>query len=136
MLIDYGKNYEIVKLGLRSRIELDYEDEMSKDEVIVKLTEEAINRTCSEIYAMIPRDSFGKLMEDIAQICGEGYHVEEDVDFRAYENLYRVLVLIAKRPEELSSAFEILLESIRRCTGLIDRVDFGRYVYEGYEWEA
>ncbi len=136
MLIDYGKSYEIVKLGLRSRIELDYEDDMTKDDVIVKLTEEAINKTCTEIYGMIPRDSFGKLMEDLSDLCGEPISVDEEIDFRRYENLYRILVLFAKSPDELNSAFEILLEAIKRCTGLIDKVDFGRYVYAGYDWEA
>jgi len=133
MLIDYGMNYEIVKLGLRSRIELDYEDEITKDDVIVKLTEEAINRTCAEIYNSIPKDLFKGLMKDLADLCAEPISVEEKIEFKDYENLYKVLTLITKTPAEFNSAFEILLESIRRCTGLIDRVGWGKYVYSGYE---
>jgi len=133
MLIDYGKNYEIVKLALRSRMELEYEDEISKDEVIVKLTEEAINRTCSEIYNTIPRDEFKGLMKDLAELCFEPIDVERVEGLEDYEHLYRTLLLIAKSRDELNSALEILLESIKRCTGLIEKVGFGRYVYAGYE---
>ncbi len=133
MLIDYGKNYEIVKLALRSRMEIEYEDEMSKDDVIVKLTEEALDRTCSEIYGKIPRNEFKGLMNDLAEFCFEPVDVEKAKDFEDFEYLYRTLLLIAKRREEVVSAFEILLESIKRCTGLIEKVGFGRYVYAGYE---
>jgi magnesium chelatase subunit I len=132
-LIDYGKNYEIVKLALRSRMELEYEDEISKDEVIVKLTEEAINRTCSEIYNMIPRDEFKGLMKDLAELCFEPIDVERVEGLEDYEHLYRTLLLFAKSRDELNSALEILLEAIKRCTGLIEKVGFGRYVYAGYE---
>ncbi len=133
MLIDYGKNYEIVKLGLRSRLELDYEEDISKDDVIVRLTEESINRTCSEIYNEIPRSEFNGLIRDLSQLCSEPIRVDGKIDFKEYKNLYRTLLLFAKNKAELNSAFEILLESIRRCTGLIEKVDFGEYVYSGYE---
>ncbi len=133
MLLDYGENYEIVKLALRSRIEVEYEDEISKDDVIVKLTEEAINRTCSEIYNRIPRDEFKGLMNDLAEFCFEPVEVERVDGFEDFEYLYRTLLLIAKDRAEMRSAFEILLESIKRCTGLIEKVGFGRYVYAGYE---
>jgi magnesium chelatase subunit I len=129
MLIDYGKDYEIVKLALRSRIELEYEDEISKDDVIVKLTEEAINKTCGEIYNVIPRRDFKGLMSDLSDLCFEPVSVEESFEFESYPDLYRTLLLLAKSRDELNSSFEILLESIRRCTGLIERVGFGEYVY-------
>ncbi len=133
MLIDYGENYEVVKLALRSRIEVEYEDEISKDDVIVKLTEEAINRTCSEIYNRIPREDFKGLMNDLAEFCFEPVEVERVDGFKDFEYIYRTLLLIAKDRAEIRSAFEILLESIKRCTGLIEKVGFGRYVYAGYE---
>ena len=132
MLIDYGKNYEIVKLALRSRMEVEY-DEISKDDVIVKLTEEALNKTCSEIYNKIPRDEFKDLMRDLSELCFEPIDVEKVDGIEDFDHVYRTLLLIARRREELSSALEILLESIKRCTGLIDKVGFGRYVYAGYE---
>jgi len=133
MLIDYGKNYEIVKLALRSRMEVEYEDEISKDEVIRRLTEEAINKTCSEIYNKIPRDEFKGLMNDLAEFCFEPIEVERVNGFEEFEHIYRSLLLIARDRAEMRSAFEILLESIKRCTGLIEKVGFGKYVYSGYE---
>lgn len=133
MLIDYGKNYEIVKLALRSRIEVEYDDEISKDEVIKRLTEEAINRTCSEIYNKIPRDEFKGLMKDLAEFCFEPIDVEKVDGFEEFNHIYRTLLLIARDKAEMKSAFEILIESIKRCTGLIEKVGFGKYVYAGYE---
>jgi len=128
MLSDYGDRYEVVKLGMRSRLELEYDDGNEKDVVIEKLVEEAINRTCSEVYAAIPRDSFGGMMEEISSF--DEIDVEKQSP-KKMENVWKTILLMARRPEEISSAFEILLESIRRCTGLVDRVAIGKYAYVG-----
>ena len=133
MLEDYGSKYEIFKLGMRSRMELDYEDDITKDEVIEKLAEEAINRTCTEIYSAIPTDNFGSLIEELAIICENPIRVGENgINYKEYRNLWDMLLLLSKTPEELDSAFEILLESIWRCTGIIEKVS-GKYVYTAYD---
>jgi magnesium chelatase subunit I len=133
MLVDYGEKYEVVKLGMRSRIELDYEEDVTKDELIEKLVEEAINGTCSEIYELIPRDEFGGVMEDIALMSEEEpINVEESKDLKKYAHLWKTLLLVSKTPEELNSALEIVLESIRRCTGLVDKISPKNYAYAGY----
>ncbi|AEA47163.1 AAA family ATPase [Archaeoglobus veneficus] len=128
MLMDYGERYEVVKLGMRSRIELEYDDGNEKDAVIEKLVEEAINRTCSEIYALIPRDSFSGLMEELSSV--DEIDVEK-VNPKEFEYAWKAILLMARRPEEVNSAFEILLESVSRCTGLIEKVSAGRYAYVG-----
>jgi magnesium chelatase subunit I len=133
MFGDYGERYEVVKLGMRSRMELDYDEGTTKDEIIEKLVEEAINRTCSEIYTTIPREEFGSLMEDIALISNEEpINVEENRNLKDYTHLWKTLLLLSKTPDEINSALEILLESIQRCTGLVDRISVGRYAYAGY----
>ncbi|HID44101.1 MAG TPA: ATPase, partial [Archaeoglobaceae archaeon] len=118
MLVDYGENYEIIKLGMRSRIEPDYGEDISKDEIIEKLAEEAINRTCSEIYSSIPDENFGKIVSEIRELDDDGIDVEEDYDLKKFPEIWKSLVLMAKSPEEVKSAFEIMLESISRCTNL------------------
>ena len=72
-------------------------------------------------------------MRDLSELCFEPIDVEKVDGIEDFDHVYRTLLLIARRREELSSALEILLESIKRCTGLIDKVGFGRYVYAGYE---
>jgi magnesium chelatase subunit I len=124
ILADYGKDYENVKLGMRSRIELDYED-FSKDEVISALVEDAINRTAMEIYSKIPKEKFGGIMEDIS-ILGE-IDIER-VEFSDTEHLFPFISNFCS-PAEYNSALEILLESLRRCTGMVTKIDVGKYEY-------
>jgi magnesium chelatase subunit I len=131
MLADYGERYEVIKLGLRSRIEPDYGEDISKDEIIEKLAEEAINRTCSEIYAAIPRDDFGSIIEEISLIDDE-IDVEENRNLKEFPHIWKFLLLMAKSPYEIKSAFEIMLESIKRCTNMIEK-HAGKYIYVGYE---
>lgn len=129
MLADYGKNYENIKLGLRSRIELDYED-ISKDEVISALVEDAINRTSMEIYSRIPRDEFGGIMEDISSL---GVIDVERAEFSEQAHLTSFIESLCSSPVEYNSALEILLETLRRCTGVISKIECGKYEYTGRE---
>ncbi|MFW5935726.1 MAG: ATPase, partial [Candidatus Hadarchaeota archaeon] len=133
MLTDYGDDYEVVKLGLRSRIEPDFGEESSKDEIIEKLVEEAINQTCSEIYSAIPEDEFGDIIEEISLMSDNGINVEQDRDLKECPHCWKFLVLMTESPQEIKSAFEITLESIKRCTNLIEKPETGIYTFVGYE---
>ena len=133
LLLDYGCKYETIKLGLRSRIGLDYEDENEKDKIIEKLADEAINRVCMEIYAKIPRTEFSMLMDEIAEMTEKRpIDVSKKINFERYPSTLRILKRITSDKREFNSAFEILIEAIRRCTGLIEKVGPGKYVYTGY----
>ncbi|MBO8181711.1 MAG: AAA family ATPase [Archaeoglobus sp.] len=123
ILADYGRNYENVKLAMRSRMELDYED-VSKDEVISALVEDAINRTSMEIYSKIPKEEFRGIVEDISEL---GEINIERAEFSDTEHLFPFVNSIASSPAEYSSALEILLEALRRCTGVVTKVDVGKY---------
>lgn len=128
MLIDYGENYEVVKLGLRSRIELDFGEDVSKDEVIEKLAEESVNKICSEIYSSIPEREFARIIGEITTMDdGNGINVEENRDLKEYQSIWKFLLLLTQSPYELKSGYEILLESIRRCTNLIEKSRPGLY---------
>ena len=116
MLSDYGSNYELIKLALRSRIEVDFDAD--KDEIIEKLVEEAINRTCGEIYSLIDKEDFKNIFEEIKS-ARKIKLVEEDLN--KLPSLQKYVYMIAKPGEEVA-ALEILLESIRRCTGMLERV--------------
>lgn len=124
MLSDYGEKFEVVKLGLRSRMELDYEDGISKDEVIERLVEEAMNRTCGEIYSGILPDEFPPMMEEISE-AGE-ISVYED-NPKEFPNIWKQVIILSKTPDQVESAFEIVLEAISRCTGLVERIGDGVY---------
>lgn len=131
MLIDYGENFETVKLGLRSRIEVDYEDDISKDDVIEAVVNDSVDRVCSEIYSAIPRNSFRDIIEDIADL----YEIDVlEIDgLPRYSSLRSFVASLCSTPEEFNSALEITLESISRCTGLIEKSSAGVYVYSGYD---
>ncbi len=127
MLSDYGERYEVIKLGLRSRMELDYEDGISKDEIIEKLVEEAINRTCGEIYSQIQSEEFTSIMKDINESERIDVHSDNLEEFR---NIWDKAVKISKNENEIISAIEIILEAIWRCTELIDKVGDGVYEFK------
>ncbi|MFO7967976.1 MAG: AAA family ATPase [Archaeoglobaceae archaeon] len=133
MLTDYGENYGVIKLGLRSRIEPEFGEESSKEEIIQKLVEEAINQTCSEIYSVIPEEDFGGIMEEVSLMSDNGINAEDERDFKEYPHCWKFLILMAQSPHEVKSAFEIMLESIKRCTNLIEKTELGIYTCIGYE---
>ncbi len=130
MLTDYGRRYEIIKLALKSRFEVDYEEEISKDEVIEAVTIDSIDRVCSEIYTAIPRNSFGGIMEDIASL--EKINVEK-TDIVDQKYLWSFVSSLCSDKREFRSALEITLESIARCTGLVEKERPGVYVYTAYD---
>lgn len=125
MLSDYGENFEIVKLALRSRFEIDYDAEISKDEIVEGVVNDSIDNVCSSIYASIPRDVFGELIERIAEIkVLNAYKANGISEFAAS---------ICSHSSEIKSAIEIILESIARCSGLVERIGDGIYAYKAYD---
>jgi magnesium chelatase subunit I len=67
-------------------------------------------------------------MEDISSL---GEIDVERVEFSDRENLFSFINRLCHSPAEYRSALEILLESLRRCTGMVTKVDFGKYEYAG-----
>jgi len=129
MLSDYGEKFEVVKLALKSRFEVDYESEVSKDEIVEGVINDSIDNICSSIYSEIPRNVFGDLIEEIAK--------------KRVVNAYRIngtiknfASSICRRKEEIVSAIEIILEAISRCSGLVERAGDAIYVYKAYDRET
>jgi magnesium chelatase subunit I len=134
-LEDYGNNYDVVKLALGGRLEVTYEVETEKEKIIEKLVEEAINRTCADIYATIPREEFNFILKEILSM---GYKMNGTIKIELREAVERLpefkkvnelIQTLAEDKWMRLSALEILLESIGRCTGLIRR-EYNHYVVE------
>lgn len=125
MISDYGEKFEIVKLALRSRFEIDYDAEISKDEIVEGVVNDSIDSVCSSIYASIPRDVFSELMEKIAET--------RVVNVYKADGLSEFAISICSDRSELKSAIEIILESIARCSGLVERLGDGIYSYKAYD---
>jgi magnesium chelatase subunit I len=131
MLADYGKDYSNLSLALKSRFEVDYEDELSKDDIVRGVVEDSIDRVCGEVYAAIPRSIFGGIMEELSEMGEINVYAENGL--KNFKNLWAFLSSISRRKEEVNSAFEITLEAIGRCTGLVEKVGEGTYVYTSYD---
>ncbi len=131
MFADYGKDFANLSLALKSRFEVDYEDELSKDEVVKGVVNDAIDTVCGEVYAAIPRSIFGGMMEELSEI-GE-INVYSSNGFEDYKNLWAFVSSICRRKEEVNSALEITLEAIARCTGLVEKQEEGVYAYLAYD---
>ncbi len=131
VLADYGKDFSNIKLALKSRFEVDYEDELSKDDVIVGVVNDSIDTVCGEIYSEIPRNIFGGLMEELSEM-GE-IDVYNENGLKSYRNLWTFLSSICRKKSEINSALEITLEAIARCTGLVEKMSDGVYVYTAYD---
>lgn len=128
LLSDYGDKYQMVKLGLMGRIEIEYGAQENKSEVIEKLLEVAIKNTCKEIYALIPNLDFPGFYEELRQVGVEGEGGEryisiqpETVPALRRSPKIREIVEKVEGGDGVSdglflSSFEILLHSIAKCT--------------------
>lgn len=125
MLSDYGEKFEVVKLALRSRFEIDYEAEISKDEIVEGVVNDSIDSVCSSIYASISREVFIELVEKIAEM--------KVVNAYKANGLSKFALPMCSHGSELNSAVEIILESIARCSGLVERIGDGIYAYRAYD---
>ncbi len=132
MFADYGERYSNIKLALKSRFEVDYEDELSKDEIVEEVVNDSIDTVCGEIYAAIPRSIFGGMMEELSAM-GE---IDVYDGLEESRNLWAFLSSICRKEGEIRSGLEITLEAIARCTGLLEKVEEGVYVYTAYDREA
>ncbi len=132
MFADYGERYSNIKLALKSRFEVDYEDELSKDEIVEEVVNDSIDTVCGEIYAAIPRSIFGGMMEELSAM-GE---IDVYDGLEESRNLWAFLSSICRKESEIRSGLEITLEAIARCTGLLEKVEEGVYVYTAYDREA
>lgn len=70
LLADYGQSYEIIKLAIKGRIEVEYAFLEKKDEIIDELVNEALKKTCEEIYSMLPQEKFTVFYKALTK-CGE-----------------------------------------------------------------
>ncbi|WP_202319094.1 ATP-binding protein [Archaeoglobus neptunius] len=131
MLADYGKDYSNVKLAFKSRFEVDYEEELSKDLVIHEIVNDSIDTVSGEVYSAIPRSIFGGMMEELSDM-GE-IDVYSENGLKECKNLWAFVSSMCRRRREVYSALEITLEAIARCTGLVERTSDGVYVYTAYD---
>ena len=126
LLADYGEEYEIVKLALMSRIEVELEFSELKKEIVEKLFEEAKKQTCRQIYSMLPAENFIEFYHALMS-------VGEDVDgkkvipislsivpkLRSQKIINEYVKCVAQEEpsndELYLSAIEIILESMATC---------------------
>ncbi|MEM3737587.1 MAG: ATPase [Candidatus Bathyarchaeia archaeon] len=144
LLSDYGESYQIVRLALAGRIEVEAGATVSKTEIIRCLVNEAIKETCKEIYDKIPSDRFVELYEELrmagVELNGRRYLPIDQTTvsrLKGNETVDSAVRQIAER-EELDedlylSALEILLHSIALCLPrLVERKERG-YLMRGME---
>lgn len=125
MLSDYGERFEVVKLALRSRFEIDYEAEISKEEIIEAIVNDSIDYVCSSIYKSISRDVFSAIVERISEV--------KVLNVYRADGFSNFALPMCRSREELHSALEIMLESIARCSGIVERIGDGIYTYRAYD---
>ncbi|MFQ6075468.1 MAG: ATPase [Candidatus Bathyarchaeia archaeon] len=132
LLSDYGEDYGNVKLALRGRIELVFGAKESKDAVIVKLVETALDETCKEVYHEIPSEGFDEFYQALGK-AGEYVDGQRHVplsarvvpalrEIPAVDDVVSRLLEPSKDEDGMYlSALEMILEAVARCTGLLQR---------------
>jgi len=143
LLTDYGDSYQIVKLALAGRIEVELGAPVSKAEIIKCLVDAAIKETCLEIYDKIPSDKFTELYKELQQagasMDGGKYLKLEEAIIPKLEKSETVDSIIKRIVSGMElngdlylSALEILLHSIALCVPrLMERRD-GGYLMRGW----
>lgn len=142
LLSDYGDDYSNVKLALKGRIELAFGAKESKDEVIVKLVETALDETCKEVYNEIPNEGFDEFCLALREAgeCVDGQRciplsVGVASALRGVPALHHVVSRLLEPSKDEDgmclSTLEIILETVARCTGLLERryLEGGGFVY-------
>lgn len=137
LMIDYGPQYEAVRLALNGRLELEHGTRMAKEEIVLSMISEAVRSECKWMYDnYLPADRFEKILSELASL-GEsspsGFILKpsEDLVRRLSANgvVARVLETMVGSPdvEEKVSALEAILGSLAGCSDYVTRSD-GAYV--------
>ncbi len=132
LLSDYGDSYDIVKLALMGRIELVYGVKETKEEIIRRLVEIALNDICGEVYQKIPEDRFEEFYDGLRKIGdplnGQSYlPIDQKIVSKSRMNkevnsvIDRFLENKKYSDELYLSALEIVLESMARCMNTPER---------------
>lgn len=126
LLVDYGESYEVVKLAIKGRIEVEYGFIDKKNEIIEELVNESLKRTCEEIYKMLPQDDFSAFFKSLKEHCkniDKGKFLPLDLNIvsslRRNQIINKYVLAVAKR-ENVSDEFylstvDIILKAISHC---------------------
>jgi magnesium chelatase subunit I len=138
-LMDYGENYEMIKLALNGRVEFEYGSRMTKDDYIGYLISEAMKTECKHVYdEYLPQDGFDSFVRELREL-GEkvqgGWKITLSDDVPAKVPKLSVVSAVLKRmgagdSETKLSALEIILNSLSLCSDIVSRVDHAYVVKE------
>ncbi len=123
---DYGLSYEIIKLAIKGRIEVEYAYLEKKDEIIEELVDEALRKTCKEIYDALPQEKFTAFFKSLnrhSESVDKGKFLPmnlNDVLKLRKDEIINEYVNIIARSKNISedlylSTIDIILKSISYC---------------------
>ncbi len=139
MFKDYGENYEMVKLALGGRIELEYGSRMNKDDFISALVAEALKAECKRIYEdYLPREQFETFLKELYALGekvdgGSLIRVEKDIipSLRRTKTVSALLTRMKAQDDETTlSAIEVVLNSLSHCSDFVSKFDHGYLIKE------
>ncbi|MEM2925054.1 MAG: hypothetical protein QXJ68_05135 [Methanocellales archaeon] len=141
LLIDYGEAFETIKLALAGRIELAYGVKESKSTLIEQLAQQAIAKTCREIYNELSEAEFSALYKELRKIGRIPIEIQILSKLRGKPEVDGVINRISRTTnpsdEEYLAALEIILHSMSICLPrAVERTRDGYIVKELMENEA
>ncbi|MEM3654939.1 MAG: ATPase [Thermoprotei archaeon] len=142
MLVDYGENYEMIRLALNGRVEFEFGSRMSKNDFINYLINEAMKAECKHVYdEYLPQENFDAFVKELRSL-GEkvqgGWRINISPGLEAKASRLPLLSVVIKKmgaqdSETKLSALEVILNSLSLCSDVVSRVDHSYVVREAGE---
>lgn len=144
MFSDYGPDYEMVRLALGGRVELEYGAKLTKEDLMNALVAEATKTECKHIYdEYLPREDFDTFISEL-RLLGEksnsGSFIKltpETATTAAKMRSLREMLLkmgAADDGELALSALEAVLNSLSYCSDYVTKTDHGYLVREARDF--
>ena len=136
---DYGENYEVVKLALNGRLELEYGSRLSKNDFITTLVTEAMKSECKRIYEdYLPKEQFDAFLKELRRLGekvegGSLIKLDDSVSAKAAgsQAVSAMFQRMDATDEELRiSALEIVLNSLSLCSEFVVKLEQGYLIKE------
>jgi len=138
-LMDYGENYEMIKLALNGRVEFEFGSRTTKNDFINYLVNEAMKTECKHVYdEYLPQENFEVFVRELKSLGDRvqgGWRISLSEDLVTRTSKLPLVSTVLKKmgahdSETKLSALEVVLNSLSLCSDIVSKVDHSYVVRE------
>jgi len=138
-LMDYGENYEMIKLALNGRVEFEFGSRTTKNDFINYLVNEAMKAECKHVYdEYLPQDNFEVFVRELKSLGDRvqgGWRISLSEELVTRTSKLPLVSTVLKKmgahdSETKLSALEVVLNSLSLCSDIVAKMDHSYVVRE------